>query len=82
MDADDNIDRRWLIILACACPNCGNPSITYLLPDFEPSETFIDQIVMHAVTCDRCQRKYVPPALGCHRHVVPWNLQKYYPPCT
>jgi hypothetical protein len=81
MEDENNIDQCWLVILACACPNCGYPSITYLLPAFEPTEQFIDQTQMHPVKCGRCHVTHLPPVLGCHRQVVPWSLQRYYPPC-
>ena len=76
METETNIERCWLILIVCPCPNCNYPSITMLLPGFEPSERFIDNVEGPIWSCERCHVKHRITSQGCHRHVVPWSLKK------
>ena len=61
METETNIERCWLILIVCPCPNCNYPSITMLLPGFEPSERFIDNEAANGLLKRVCRAPFVVP---------------------
>jgi hypothetical protein len=80
MSDDESIEQAWVVLVVCACPNCGFPSVQMSVPSYEPSESYFtrSELPVPTVRCQRCDGSYIPQASSGYRHVVPWPLKTNY----